>query len=73
MLRADGSPSLPRMGPKPSRIRALLGIWELDGEMVRLLEDPKTGALIAVTCRAERVNPMRVISHGRRMIESEIH
>jgi len=61
------------MMPNPSRIRALLGIWELDGEMVRLLEDPGTGALVALTSRAEWVNPMRVVSHGTRMMESEIH
>jgi hypothetical protein len=56
------------MMPNPSRIRALVGIWELDGEMVRLLEDPKTGALVAVTCQAEWVNPMRVVSRGTRMM-----
>jgi hypothetical protein len=61
------------MALKPTRVKALLGIWELDGEMVRFLEDPATGALVAMTCRGERVNPMRVISHGTRMDESDPH
>jgi len=60
------------MALKPTRVKALLGIWELDGEMVRFLEEPVTGELVALTCRGERVNPMRVISHGTRMIESEM-
>ncbi|NNM05137.1 MAG: hypothetical protein HKO65_08555 [Gemmatimonadetes bacterium] len=65
-------PPPPRMALKPTRVRALLGIWELDGEMIRFLEDPVTGELVALTCGGGRVNPMRVISHGTRMIESEI-
>ncbi len=67
-----GPQPTPRMALKPTRVRALLGIWELDGEMVRFLEHPATGELVALTCRGERVNPMRVISHGTRMIESEM-
>lgn len=53
-----------RIVPTPNHLEALLGIWELDGEMIRMMEEPGTGALAALNSRGEWVNPMPVISRG---------
>jgi hypothetical protein len=45
----------------------MLGIWELDGEMINLVQEPETGVLVALTTRGIRVNPMTVISQGSKM------
>ena len=50
--------------PTPGHLEALVGIWELDGEMIRMIEEPGTGALAALNSRGEWVNPMPVISRG---------
>jgi hypothetical protein len=47
----------------------MLGIWELDGEMISLVREPGTGVLVALTRKGIRVNPIRVVSHGRKMEE----
>jgi hypothetical protein len=67
------SPVLPRVVPSGDRIKSLLGIWQIDGEMIRLLEEPGTGVLVAINLRGERVNPLRVISHGTKLQEPELH
>ena len=67
------SPVLPRVVPAGDRIKSLLGIWQIDGEMIRLLEEPGTGVLVAINLRGERVNPLRVISQGTKLQEPGIH
>jgi hypothetical protein len=41
--------------------------------MIRLLEEPETGVLVAVNLRGERVNPLRVISLGTKLQDPDIH
>ena len=59
--------NVPRIVPTPEHLKAVLGIWELNGEMVRFLTEPDTGVLVAVTQEGHRVNPIRVISGGNKM------
>jgi hypothetical protein len=58
---------VPRIVPTPAHMDAMVGIWELDGEMINLVKEPDTGVLVAMTTRGIRVNPLRVISHGSKM------
>jgi hypothetical protein len=39
----------------------------LNGEIIRLQEEPDTGVLIGLNGGGEFVNPMRVISRGRKL------
>ena len=59
--------NVPRIVPTQDHLGALLGIWDLEGEMIRFLQEPDTGVLVAVTTGGLRVNPIRVISRGKRM------
>ena len=63
---------LPRIVPTPAHLDAMVGIWELDGEMISLLKEPETGVLLALTTRGLRMNPIRVISHGRKLEEKSL-
>jgi hypothetical protein len=58
--------NIPRIVPTQDHLEGLLGIWELNGEMIRFLTEPETGVLVAVTTRGLRVNPIRVISGGNK-------
>ncbi|MFH1765091.1 MAG: hypothetical protein ABIF09_12965 [Gemmatimonadota bacterium] len=58
---------MPRIVPTPVHIRALKGPWKLDGDIVRMYEEPDTGVLIALNEQGERLNPLRVISHGTKL------
>ena len=49
-----------------ARIRAVCGIWLLDGRLVKLHEDVRTGALLASYKNGERENPLRVLTRGAR-------
>ena len=59
--------NVPRIVPTPEHRKELLGIWELDGEMIRFVLEPDTGVLVAVSAEGYRVNPIRVISGGSKM------
>lgn len=59
--------NIPRIVPTQEHLKALLGIWELNGEMVRFVTEPETGVLVAFSARGYRINPIRVISRGHRM------
>ena len=59
--------NIPRIVPTQEHLDALLGIWELNGEMVRFLTEPETGVLVDVSSEGYRINPIRVISGGSRM------
>ena len=59
--------NVPRIVPTVEHLLALVGVWEIDGEMVRLLKEPGTGVLVAITTRGRRLNPIRVISRGQKM------
>ncbi|MFH1764972.1 MAG: hypothetical protein ABIF09_12355 [Gemmatimonadota bacterium] len=59
--------NIPRIVPTQEHLDQLLGIWELDGEMIRFLAEPETGVLVAVSTRGFRVNPIRVISGGNKL------
>jgi hypothetical protein len=56
--------TIPRVVPTPGRVQALLGAWELEGEVVRMEQEPESGVLIASRVGGELVNPVRVISRG---------
>ena len=59
--------NVPRIVPTSEHLEGLLGIWELNGEMVRFLLEPETGVLVAVSTGGLRINPIRVISGGTKM------
>ena len=59
--------NIPRIVPTPEHRAALLGIWELKGEMIRFLTEPETGVLVAYSSEGYRVNPIRVISGGTKL------
>jgi hypothetical protein len=42
-------------------------MWELEGRSVRLMEERNSGVLLALNDRGERVNPLRVITRGRKV------
>ena len=48
------------------RIRAVCGIWLLEGRLVKLHEDHDTGALLASYSNGARESPLRVLTHGTR-------
>ena len=60
---------MPRIIPSGDHMQKMKGIWELDGEMVRLMAEPDTGVLVAVTTDGGRVNPIKVVSHGAKWEE----
>ena len=59
--------NIPRIVPTPEYRGAMVGFWELNGEMVRFVTDPETGVLVAVSSEGYRLNPIRVISGGSKM------
>jgi hypothetical protein len=61
--------NIPRVVPTQEHLDGLLGIWELNGEMVRFLIEPETGVLVAFSAEGYRLNPIRVISGGKKMDE----
>jgi hypothetical protein len=65
--------NVPRIVPTQEHLDALVGIWEIEGEMVRLLKEPETGVLVAMTTRGRRLNPIRVISAGTKMVGEPPH
>jgi hypothetical protein len=42
-------------------------MWELEGRSVRLIEERHSGVLLALNHRGERINPLRVITRGRKV------
>ncbi|MBT8397826.1 MAG: hypothetical protein KJN92_12720 [Gemmatimonadetes bacterium] len=58
---------VPRIVPRPCHIRALQGSWSLNGRLVRLYEEPGTGVLLALDDDGQQVNPLRVISRGKKL------
>lgn len=65
--RGNGERPVPRVVPTRDRIKALVGMWELEGRSVRLIEERNSGVLLALNHRGERVNPLRVITRGRKV------
>jgi hypothetical protein len=65
--REPGTLIIPRVVPTPSRVQALLGVWELEGEVVKMEQEPESGVLIASRIGGELVNPVRVISRGTKI------
>ncbi len=59
--------ALPRIVPIRNRIQAIQGTWIFHGEKVKLLEEPETGVLLAMTLSGVPINPMRVISQGSKI------
>jgi hypothetical protein len=64
---AESTEYLPRVVPRPCHIRAISGSWALEGKIVRLYEEPDTGVLVALNEDGRRVNPLRVISRGKKL------
>ena len=58
---------LPRIVPRRNRIRAIQGTWIFHGEKVKMLEEPETGVLLAMTLSGAPINPMQVISQGSKI------
>jgi len=65
--QASMNDALPRIVPIRNRIQAIQGTWIFHGEKVRLLEEPETGVLLAMTLSGVPINPMRVISQGSKI------
>ena len=65
--------NVPRVVPTQEHLDALLGIWELNGEMIRFLTEPDTGVLVAMSTEGFRLNPIRVISGGTKMEGEPLH
>ena len=65
--------NVPRVVPTQEHLDALLGIWELNGEMIRFLTEPDTGVLVAISTEGFRLNPIRVISGGTKMEGDPLH
>ena len=59
--------NIPRIVPTQEHLDGLLGVWELNGEMIRFLTEPETGVLVAFSSEGYRMNPIRVISSGSKM------
>jgi len=53
-----------RVQPTRTHLEALTGTWEMEGEVIQMLEEPGTGALTALNSRGEWVNPIPVITRG---------
>jgi hypothetical protein len=58
---------LPRIVPTPSHSQAIRGPWSLDGSTVRMYPEPDTGVLVAMNEDGRKVNPLQVISRGRKL------
>ena len=58
---------VPRIRPTEKWLRAIEGLWEMNGEPYWLGEDADTGVIQAIGENGERVNPIHVISRGRRL------
>ena len=58
---------VPRIRPTERWLRAVEGLWEMDGERFWVGEDAETGTLRAVAQDGEAVNPIPIISRGRRI------
>ena len=65
-IRSGGVERIPRVAPTPNHRRAMVGVWELDGERVLMLAEPDTGVLVARNNQGRKVNPLRVITRGRK-------
>jgi hypothetical protein len=62
---------MPRIVPTPCHIRALQGDWALEGKIVRLYQEPDSGVLIALNDEGQQVNPLKVISRGKKLGREE--
>jgi hypothetical protein len=57
---------IPRIVPTPSHSQALRGPWSLDGHTVQMYQEPDTGVLVALSDDGRKVNPLQVISRGKK-------
>jgi hypothetical protein len=64
---ASMTDALPRIVPRRDRIEAIQGTWIFHGKKVKMLEEPETGVLLAMTLSGVPINPMRVISQGSKV------
>ena len=67
------SGAVPRIVPTDACMRALRGTWELGGKLFVLEKEPETGVLIASTAGGRRVNPLPIITHGKKTQDWETH
>ena len=58
---------VPRIVPTARWIKAIQGVWEMNGEIFRLQAEPETGVLTALNLEGEAVSPLRVISRGTKL------
>ncbi len=58
---------VPRIRATEAWIRAIEGLWELDGQHYWLGEDADSGTIRAISEDGDRINPVLVISRGRRV------
>ena len=63
----EATDQLPRIVPRPGHIKALEGSWALDGDLIRMYEEPGSGVLMAQTEDGRTVNPLKVISRGKKL------
>ena len=65
----DNVELVPRIRPTKQWLQAVEGLWEWEGEHYWLGPDAQTGIIRAVGERGNSVNPIHVISRGRRLSE----
>ena len=64
---ADTRQDFPRIVPTKDHIRAICGTWTLRGKVIRLYQEPDTGVLLAADTFGKAMNPLKVISQGKKV------
>jgi hypothetical protein len=59
--------AFPRVAPTPDHRDAVVGDWHLNGERVRMMAEPDTGVLVALKDGGQPMNPLKVITRGRKV------
>jgi hypothetical protein len=57
----------PQTNPTEIQIRRSCGTYQYKGRLVRLYQDPETGALEGMTHDGDPVDPLRVLTYGRKV------
>ena len=63
----------PRIVPTKDHIRAICGTWTLRGKVVRLYREPDTCVLLAADTSGKAMNPLEVITRGKKVEGDERH
>lgn len=69
--QTDSQTVLPRIVPTPDHIKALVGTWAFDGRLIQLHREPQSGVLLAKSHEGQQVNPLKVISRGKKLSDAD--